>query len=73
METNNQAIALCNSADLADSGLAVPFDVEYQGQTCFAFAIRFEGEAHAYLNRCSHVAMKWTTSPIGFLMNRANT
>ena len=47
METDKQPIALCHSADLVDSGLAVPFDVEYQGQTCFAFAIRFEGEAHA--------------------------
>ncbi|TAF77948.1 MAG: Rieske (2Fe-2S) protein, partial [Curvibacter sp.] len=26
-------IALCNSADLVDSGLAVPFDVIYCGQT----------------------------------------
>ena len=66
METNNQAIALCNSADLADSGLAVPFDVEYQGQTCFAFAIRFEGDAHAYLNRCSHVAMEMDYQPNRF-------
>ena len=36
-----QAIALCNSADLVNSGLAVPFDVMYCGQTCYAFAIRY--------------------------------
>lgn len=51
-------IPLCHSADLQEGGLAVPFDVLYQGQSCWAFAIRFKGEVHAYLNRCSHVAME---------------
>jgi len=52
------SIPLCNSSDLVNSGLAVPFDVVYCGQTCTAFAIRYQGTAHAYLNRCSHVAME---------------
>ena len=50
--------ALCGSPDLQDSGLAVPFDVVYGGQTCRAFAIRFQGQVRAYINRCSHVAME---------------
>ena len=54
----SSAIALCNAADLQEGGLAVPFDVEYGGQTCRAFAIRFEGQVYAYLNRCTHVAME---------------
>ncbi|MCB2034212.1 MAG: Rieske (2Fe-2S) protein, partial [Ottowia sp.] len=41
-----------------DGGLAVGFDVVYAGQTMRAFAIRFEGKVHAYLNRCTHVAME---------------
>jgi hypothetical protein len=49
-----------------DGGDAVPFDVVYGGQTCRAFAMRFEGQVHAYLNRCTHVAMEWTTSPTVF-------
>ena len=53
-----ERLALCNSADLVEGGLAVAFDVVYGGQTCRAFAIRFEGQVHAYLNRCSHVAME---------------
>lgn len=53
-----EAIPLCDGTDLQDGGLAVPFDVVYGGQTCRAFAIRFEGQAHAYLNRCAHVAME---------------
>ncbi|HOB65718.1 Rieske 2Fe-2S domain-containing protein [Ottowia sp.] len=57
-EEGYHAIALCNSADLQDGGLAVPFDVVYGGQTLRAFAVRFEGRVHAYLNRCTHVAME---------------
>jgi len=50
--------ALCNSRELLNCGLAVPFDVVYAGQTCRAFAIRFNGQPQAYLNRCTHVAME---------------
>lgn len=64
--TTDTWIPLCNAADLiegAAGGLAVPFDVLYAGQTCRAFAIRFEGLPHAYLNRCSHVAMELDWQP----------
>ncbi len=61
-----QMISLCNSADLVDSGEAVPFDVLYCGKTCRAFAIRYRGEAHAYLNRCAHVAMEMDYQPNRF-------
>lgn len=59
-------IALCNSRDLADGSLAVPFDVVYGGQTCRAFVIRWQGQVHAYLNRCSHVAMEMDWQPNRF-------
>lgn len=58
MPEDSEIIPLCNSADLLEGGLAVPFDVVHGGQTCRAFAIRFEGQVHAYLNRCTHVAME---------------
>ena len=61
-----RAIPLCNSADLVEGGRAVPFDVVYAGQTCRAFAIRFEGQVHAYLNRCTHVAMEMDYQPDRF-------
>ena len=54
---------LCNSGDLLDAGQAVPFDVVYAGQTCRAFAVRFYGQPHAYLNRCTHVAMELDWQP----------
>ncbi len=57
---------LCRSHELTDGGLAVPFDVIYRGQTCRAFAIRYRGTAHAYLNRCTHVAMELDWQPNRF-------
>jgi nitrite reductase/ring-hydroxylating ferredoxin subunit len=62
---DEQVIPLCNSTELLDGDLAVPFDVLYFGQTCRAFAIRYGGQVHAYLNRCSHVAME-----LDYLPNR---
>lgn len=59
-------IPLCNASDLLDSGLAVPFDVVYAGATCRAFAVRFDGQVHAYLNRCTHVAMEMDYQPDRF-------
>lgn len=62
----DERVPLCNAHDLADAGLAVPFDVVYAGQTCRAFAVRFEGRVFAYLNRCSHVAMEMDYQPDRF-------
>ena len=61
-----QEIALCNTQALVNSGEAVPFDVVYCGQTCLAFAIRYDGAVHAYLNRCSHVPMEMDYQPNRF-------
>ena len=61
-----QLVPLCNSGDLEEGGLAVPFDVVYGGHTCRAFAIRWKGRVHAYLNRCAHVAMEMDWQPNRF-------
>jgi nitrite reductase/ring-hydroxylating ferredoxin subunit len=61
-----QAIALCNADALLNSGEAVPFDVIYCGQTCLAFAIRYDDKVYAYLNRCSHVPMEMDYQPNRF-------
>ena len=63
---DGEVIALCNSAELKDSGEAVPFDVVFRGRTCRAFAIRFEGRSHAYVNECAHVAMEMDFQPNQF-------
>lgn len=49
---------ICRSTTLGDSGRGVRFEVEYFGQPIPAFAVRYRGQVHAYLNRCSHVAME---------------
>ena len=56
-------IALCGSAALVERSCAVPFDVVFAGQTCRAFAVRFDSQVHAYLNRCTHVAMELDWQP----------
>lgn len=66
MTADKGTVDLCRSADLVDSGLAVPFDVVYQGQSCRGFAIRYQGRVHAYLNRCSHVPMEMDYQPDRF-------
>jgi nitrite reductase/ring-hydroxylating ferredoxin subunit len=65
-ETDETAQPLCESVALANGGPAVPFDVNFAGQTCRAFAVRFEGGVHAYLNRCTHVAMELDWQPNQF-------
>jgi nitrite reductase/ring-hydroxylating ferredoxin subunit len=49
---------ICDSAELVDSGRGVRFEVEYFGERAPAFAVRYAGKVHAYLNRCAHVAME---------------
>ncbi|MDD2546679.1 MAG: Rieske 2Fe-2S domain-containing protein [Burkholderiaceae bacterium] len=57
---------LCPSGDLRDGGHAVPFEVRHAGQPCRAFAIRYQGQPQAYLNRCTHVAMEMDYQPNRF-------
>jgi nitrite reductase/ring-hydroxylating ferredoxin subunit len=57
-EVPQEGVYLCPSAALQNSAQAVGFDVVYAGQTCRAFAVRFNDKVHAYLNRCTHIAME---------------
>jgi nitrite reductase/ring-hydroxylating ferredoxin subunit len=49
---------ICAAAALAEAGPGVRFEVEYFGEAAPAFAVRYRGRAHGYLNRCAHVAME---------------
>ncbi|MCB1916516.1 MAG: Rieske 2Fe-2S domain-containing protein [Rhodocyclaceae bacterium] len=49
---------ICASAALLDGADGVRFEVERNGAPEAAFAIRFEGQVHAYLNRCAHVPVE---------------
>jgi nitrite reductase/ring-hydroxylating ferredoxin subunit len=61
------AIALCESADLEESGRAIVFDVLLWGRPARAFALRFEGRVVSYLNRCAHVPTEMDWQPGEFL------
>jgi nitrite reductase/ring-hydroxylating ferredoxin subunit len=56
-------VPLCQASALVERGTAVPFDLVYAGQTCRAFAIRFNDQPHAFVNRCTHVAMELDWQP----------
>lgn len=53
---------ICASAELAERGDGLRFEIEYGGETVPAFAVRYNGRVHAYVNRCGHIAMEldWT-------------
>lgn len=52
------ARVICASADLVEGGVAVRFDVEVDGHPAAAFALRYRGSVHAYLNRCAHLGVE---------------
>lgn len=59
-------IRLCDSAELVSSGVAVAFEVVYERRACRAFAIRYQNQSYAYLNRCAHVPMEMDYQPNRF-------
>jgi nitrite reductase/ring-hydroxylating ferredoxin subunit len=58
---------LCRSAELEERGRAFVWDVLQYRQPVRAFALRFEGRAVAYLNRCAHVPTEMDWQPGEFL------
>lgn len=60
-------LPLCAGADLQEQGRAWVWDVQQHGRPVRAFALRFEGRVHAYLNRCVHVPTEMDWQPGEFL------
>jgi len=58
---------LCASEQLLDRGQALVFDVLQYGQPMRAFALRYDGQVVAYLNRCVHVPTEMDWQPGEFL------
>ncbi len=54
---------ICASAELAEGGDGVRFEMDWKGEWIPAFAIRHRGNAYAYLNRCAHIAMELDWNP----------
>jgi len=55
--------ALCEADALKERGDAVTFDVLEFGRKAQAFALRFDGVAVAYVNRCAHVPAEMDWQP----------
>jgi len=49
---------ICQTTDLVERGTGIRFTVERYGRQEPAFAIRFRGVVHAFLNRCAHVPIE---------------
>ena len=49
---------ICNPEDIESEGLGIKFTVEFDSGQSPAFAIRFQGQVHAYLNRCAHLFLE---------------
>ncbi len=54
---------ICDGAALLEAGDGIRFDIDWQGRSVNAFAIRYGGVVHAYLNRCAHVAVELDWQP----------
>lgn len=59
--TKPDPLPLCSSDELQERGRAHSFDVLQWREPARAFALRFDGQVVAYLNRCAHVPteMDW--------------
>ncbi len=58
---------LCDSRALEERGKAWVWDVVEFGQPARAFALRFDGQVRAYMNRCLHVPTEMDWQPGEFL------
>ncbi len=60
-------VALCEARDLKEKGKAILWDVLEYRRPARAFALRYEGEVRAYMNRCLHVPTEMDWQPGEFL------
>jgi nitrite reductase/ring-hydroxylating ferredoxin subunit len=59
----SERLVVCPSAALVDGGDGVRFEVRRGDGPHTAFAIRYEGRVHAYLNRCAHLGVELDWQP----------
>ena len=54
---------ICSSDALVDSGDGVRFELKQGKVMVPAFAVRYDGQVYAYLNRCVHMPMELDWKP----------
>jgi phosphoglycolate phosphatase len=62
-------VDVCSATDLWEGGLGHRFDIPVLNET--GFVVRSQGEAHAYVNRCAHVAIELDWQPGQFFDDQA--
>jgi nitrite reductase/ring-hydroxylating ferredoxin subunit len=67
MPDNAPGQYLCRSDELAERGRGVLFDLLLWRQPARGFALRIDGRAVAYVNRCAHVPTELDWNPGDFL------
>jgi nitrite reductase/ring-hydroxylating ferredoxin subunit len=54
---------ICQSDALAEGGCGIRFEVQAQGETMPAFAVRYAGRVYGYVNRCGHIPVELDWQP----------
>ena len=54
---------ICASEELVEGGRGLRFMLEHLGVNEPAFAVRYQGRVHAYLNRCAHLPVELDWQP----------
>lgn len=54
----SEELFICNAAEVEEGGKGVRFPVQVWGDQTTGFVVRYDGQAHAYLNRCAHVPIE---------------
>lgn len=54
---------ICQSHELQEGGKGVRFDLPEIGDRVTGFAVRFDGQVFAYINRCAHVPIELDWNP----------
>ncbi len=64
-----------NTSQLRDSGAGLRFDIKdkVRGEVAPAFAIQYQGQFYAYLNRCGHIAVQLDYLPGEFFSDDGET
>lgn len=57
---------VCPSTQLDEGGLGYRFGVIIDNETLPAFAVRYQGQAQVYLNRCAHIPVELDFMPADF-------
>ena len=57
-DASMQEIFICTEDEVVEGGKGVRFPVDVWGDATTGFVVRFDGQPHAYLNRCAHVPIE---------------